>query len=172
MLIRLYLQYDVQSPTGAPISGENLHIGKGRDKLRELSRVPTVYQYGMQSECPIHTILKYFSFLAFQNCSLPCIWIYFIPTHSLFYKNSFLSGFLYTHTHTKMYDHSPQKHLINIQVMPLSPQSTTFRGGLFSQGLWPMYILRLEGSHNHLWGNKYQYASGKDRPIRPAGTCG
>ena len=100
MLTQLYLQHGVQSPTGAPISGENLHIVKGRDKLRELSRVPTVYQYGMQSECPIHTILKYFSFLAFQNCSLPCIWIYFIPTHSLFYKNSFLSGFLYTHTHT------------------------------------------------------------------------
>ena len=106
----------------------------------------------MQSECPIHTNLKYFSFLSFQNCSLRCVWIHFIPTRSLFMKTLFfLFGFPFTHAHTKVYDHAPQKHLINIQAMPLSPQSTTFRGGLFSQGLWPMYISRLEGSHNHLW---------------------
>ena len=74
---------------------------------------------------------------------------------------SFLRVSFYTRTHTKMYDHAPQKHLTNIQVMPLSPQSTTFRGGLFSQGLWLMYISRLVGSHNHLRNTNTSTPPGK-----------
>ena len=77
---------------------------------------------------------------------------------------SFLRVSFYTRTHTKMYDHAPQKHLTNIQVMPLSPQSTTFRGGLFSQGLWLMYKSRLKGSHNHLWKGQCRKSPGKGRP--------
>ena len=60
------------------------------------------YQYECKSECPIYTILKYFSFLSLQNCSLLCVLIHFIPTHSLFHKNSFLFfGFHFTHAHTQ-----------------------------------------------------------------------
>ena len=89
-------------PIRAPISGENLHIVKGRDKLRELSRVPTVYQYGMQSECPIHTILKYFSFFLFKIVHYYASgFILFLPV-PLFYKTLFFSRVLfYTRTHTE-----------------------------------------------------------------------
>ena len=89
---------------------------------------------------------------------------YSYPSFILWKLFSFLRVSFYTRTHTKMYDHAPQKHLTNVQVMHLSPQSTTFRGGLFSQGLWLMYKSRLEGSHNHLWKGQCQKSPEKGRP--------
>ena len=116
----------------------NLHIVKGRDKLRELSRVPTCHTNMNASLNVLFIPFKILFFSCFSKLFTTMHLDLFYSYPFLFYKNSFLSGFLHTHTHTKMYDHSPQKHLINIQVMPLSPQSTTFF--VFSRSLTDVHI--------------------------------
>ena len=44
--------HKMPTPICAPISGGNLHIVKGRDKLQDLSRVPTCIQY----ECNLNVL--------------------------------------------------------------------------------------------------------------------
>ena len=89
------------SPIRAPISGENLHIVKGRDKLRELSRVLTCHtnMNAVRMSYSYHFKIFFFSFKTVHyNASG---FILFLPA-SLFYKTLFFSRVLfYTRTHSE-----------------------------------------------------------------------
>ena len=83
----------------------NLHIVRTEGKLQELSRVSTCHT-NMNVICMSYIYkFKIFFFSHFQNCSLSCILIYFIPIHSLFNKMFSFSSGCVIHTHTPTYAH-------------------------------------------------------------------